>query len=50
MRRLPACVRVASRDRHADVLRRHDRRAGDAADPADALTNASAPAEAKLCA
>jgi hypothetical protein len=49
MRRLPECVRVASRDMHADVLRRHYRGAGGAADSEYALTHASAPAEAKRC-
>jgi hypothetical protein len=49
MRRLPECGRVARRDMHADVLRRHYRGGGGAADPEYSLTNASAPAEAKLC-
>jgi hypothetical protein len=47
MRRLLACGSVARRDRHADVLRRHERGAGGAADPEDALTNARAPAAAQ---
>jgi hypothetical protein len=47
MRHLPEWVSVARRDRHADVLRRHERGAGSAADPACSLANASAPAAAK---
>ena len=49
MSALPACGTVVSRDMRAGVLRRHEREPVAAADPEYALTNTSAPADAKIC-